>query len=53
MRAYNFGGCKRNFHEILPGDLVRSSGDNVDTNFARGAPTTFGRAKRPNFKGED
>ena len=30
-------------HEILPGDVAHSHGDNVDTNFTRGPPTKFGR----------
>ena len=28
-----------------PGDVARVMGDNMDTNFGRGAPTKFGRAK--------
>jgi len=45
MRAYNFVGSGHNLMKTLPGDVVRGHGDNVDTNFARGAPTKFGRVK--------
>jgi len=32
-------------HETLPEDVARDRGDQVDTNFTRGAPKKFGRAK--------
>jgi len=44
MCTYNFGGSGR-YLTKLRGDMARSQGDNVDTNFARGAPTKFGMAK--------
>jgi len=46
MHTYNFGVSGRIPHEILPGDMAHSWGDNVDTNFTRGAPhKKFVRAK--------
>ena len=38
MHTYNFGVSGRIPHEILPGDVAHSRGDNVDTNFTRGVP---------------
>ena len=42
MRAYNFGVNGHNLAK-LPADVARSRSDNVDSNFARGAPTKFGK----------
>jgi len=49
MSAYNFGGSGRNLTK-LPGEVARNLGDQLDTNFTRGAPTKFGRAKMPKIR---
>jgi len=37
MSAYNFAGSERKPHETLQRDVARGRGDQVDTDFTRGA----------------
>ena len=46
MRAYNFGSSWHNLTKFLPGDVAHSRGDNVVTNFARGAPYKIWEGKK-------
>ena len=38
MSAYNFGDSGANLTKTLPGAVARGLGDQIDTNFTRGAP---------------
>jgi len=50
MRTYNIGGSRCNLTKYLPGDVAHSRGDNVSTNFTRGAPYNIWKGKkRPKF----
>ena len=44
VTSQNFGGFGP-YGAFLPGDVAHSCGDNVDTNFARGAPDEIGERK--------
>ena len=50
MSAYNFEGSGPNLTKHLPGDVARGLGDQVDTNFTRGAPYKIWEGKKnPKF----
>ena len=45
MSAYNFGGSGHTLTKLYPVDVTLGRGDQVDTNFIRGAPTKFESSK--------
>ena len=45
MGAYNFGGSGPTLTKLYQVTWHVARGDQVDTNFTKGAPTKFGRAK--------